>query len=89
MMGVNPLNEHPLVRCCEDYLQSKTISASTLKTYKIVYKHYIAYLNKHQIICAMTSDVIEFRERVKALGYSDTLPHHIQLSVLMKECMWL
>ena len=74
-------NLHPLVALSKDYLQEKSLSSVTIKTYNIVFKHYIIYLTKHDILYAKTSDVIDYRESKRSLGYSSSWIH-IQISAL-------
>ena len=52
------------------FLSDQNLSKSTIKSYKICYKYYVNYLKKHDIIIAKTSDVIKFRESLRACGHS-------------------
>jgi site-specific recombinase XerD len=73
--------EHPLEALVEAYIKSKKISQSTEKTYRIVFKQYIDYLKEQKIEFATTSDVIDYRESRRDLGYSPAWLY-IQISCL-------
>lgn len=64
------MTSHPLFALSERYLRENTFSKSTIKSYQIAFKHYIAYLVKHDIHYATTRDVIAFRESKRNLGHS-------------------
>ena len=72
---------HPLEALCEIYLDQKNLSISTIKSYRIVYKKYIAYLKMRKIFYAKTSDVIQYRENRRSLGYSSHYLH-VHISAL-------
>mgnify|MGYP003850469579 CR=1 FL=1 len=69
-LGGHILKKHPLQALSEDYLSEKKVSRQTLKSYRIAFKKYIEYLNKKKITYAKTSDVINYREWRRAMGYS-------------------
>lgn len=64
------MNNHHLEKLCQRYLSEKNIASATVKSYKIAFRKYIAYLKEHDIEYAKTSDVIQYRERQRALGWS-------------------
>ena len=75
------MNPHPLQELSPIYLQDQTFSASTLKTYKIVFQQYITYLQENKIEFATTRDIINYREHKRSLGYSSAWLY-IQISAL-------
>lgn len=75
------MNPHPLEALSEKYLESSGFSPSTLKSYRISYKHYITYLKAHGITFATTRDVINYREEKRNQGNS-TYYIHIQIYAL-------
>ncbi len=64
------MKNHHLERLSASYLLEKNISTSTVKSYKIVFKYYIMYLKENCIEYAKTSDIIQYRESRRTLGYS-------------------
>ncbi|MCR3905722.1 MAG: tyrosine-type recombinase/integrase [Tenericutes bacterium] len=64
------MNEHPLKKLSEDYLNEQDLSKSTIKTYRICYKYYVMFLIEHDILYAKTSDVMRFRESLRKRGHS-------------------
>lgn len=75
------MNEHPLSRIVSIYLKMLNLSPSTLKVYKISFKHYINHLNTSGILHARTSDIVNFKHYRKNLG--DSSPYmNIQLAAL-------
>lgn len=75
------MNKHPLSEIVMVYLDSLTLSPSTLKVYKISFKHYINYLSASGILHARTSDIVNFKHYRKSLG--DSSPYmNIQLAAL-------
>ena len=64
------MKNHHLERLSERYLLEKTFSSATVKSYKIVFKYYIIYLKENYIDYAKTSDIIQYRESRRTLGYS-------------------
>lgn len=64
------MKTHHLEGLCQHYLSQKNVSKSTIKSYKIAFKYYIAYLTENKIQYAKTSDVITYRESRRRLGYS-------------------
>lgn len=64
------MDKHPLEDLSGLFLSDQNLSKSTIKSYKICYKYYVNYLKKHDIIIAKTSDVIKFRESLRACGHS-------------------
>jgi integrase/recombinase XerD len=75
------MGDHHLEELSEQYLTEKNIAPVTLKTYRIVFKHYIMYLKEHNIKYAKTSDVIHYRESKRRIGYSSHWIY-IQMSAL-------
>ena len=75
------MDNHPLRALSERYLSNKNISSSTLKSYKIAFKHYISHLKERHIMYAKTSDVIKYREHKRRSGHS-TEYIYIQISAL-------
>lgn len=72
---------HPLKALSEMYLQEKTLSESSLKSYRIVYKHFTIYLVKHAIQYATTADIIAYRADMRELG-SSTYNIYIHISAI-------
>ena len=72
------LKYHPLEGLSEGYLLNQNYSSSTIKSYKIAYKYYIKYLKENQIEYAKTSDVIDYREKRRTLGFSS---HYIYIDI--------
>ncbi len=64
------MEKHPLEDLSEQYLLRKELAPVTLKTYRIVYKHFTNYLKEREIHYARTSDVIAYKEHKRSLGYS-------------------
>ena len=64
------MEKHQLERLIESYLLEKNFSSATVKSYKIVFKYYIIYLKENYIEYAKTSDIIQYRESRRSLGYS-------------------
>jgi site-specific recombinase XerD len=75
------MEKHHLEDLTEMYLLEKNISASTIKSYKIVFKKYIEYLKRENITYPRTSDVIRYRNLMKEQGYS-TYYVYIHISAL-------
>lgn len=81
LYGIHPMNKHPLSEIVSIYLKTLNLSASTLKVYKITFKHYINYLTTSDILHARTSDIVNFKHYRKHLGDSSQYLN-IQLSAL-------
>ncbi len=64
------IKTHELEALSERYLASKKLAPSTIKSYRIAFKHYINYLKKEDIYVAKTSDLIRYKEIKKSLGHS-------------------
>lgn len=79
------MKEHELEKLSEHYLLQKNIAVSTLKSYRIAYKHYINYLKDHDIVFAKTSDVIRYREYKRDLGHST---HYIYIHLCALKGMY-
>lgn len=62
--------KHPLYDLSEMFLKSKPYQASTIKRYRIAYKHYIKYLVKHDILYAHVKDVKNFMHELHNKGYA-------------------
>lgn len=75
------MTKHHLEDLTEIHLSEKNISASTIKSYKIVFKKYIEYLKREDITYPRTSDVIRYRNQMKEQGYS-TYYVYIHMSAL-------
>jgi integrase/recombinase XerD len=75
------MKNHPLEALSEQYLSEKQLSSSSKKSYRISFKHYIAYLKQHDILYPTTSDVIKYREHKRDIGCS-TYYIHVHLSAL-------
>ena len=75
------MKTHPLENLSEQYLMAKELAPRTLKTYRIVYKHFTKYLKDRNILYATTPDVIAYKERKRSLGYSSHWLY-IQVSAL-------
>ena len=72
---------HPLEALSEQYLSEKKLAASSLKSYRIAYKHFILYLKAHDTLYPKTSDVIKYRDHKREIGCS-TYYIHIHISAL-------
>ena len=72
---------HPLEALSEQYLSEKKLSPSSKKSYRISFKHYIAYLKQKDILYPTTGDVIKYREHKRDIGCS-TYYIHVHLSAL-------
>jgi len=72
------LKKHHLEGLSERYLLQKNIASTTVKSYKIAFKHYIIYLKENHIEYAKTSDVIQYREKRRTLGHST---HYIYIDI--------
>lgn len=75
------MQKHPLEALSEQYLSEKQLSPSSLKSYRISFKHYIAYLKERDIVYPKTSDVIQYREHKRDIGCS-TYYIHVHISAL-------
>jgi integrase/recombinase XerD len=75
------LNNHPLESLITMYLAEKDITKGTSDLYKAILKHYVAYLNDHQIIYAKTNDVVAFQMHELDRGCSKRFVYS-QISVL-------
>ena len=75
------MKTHPLEALSETYLAEKKLAPSTLKSYRISFKHFIAYLKEHDILYPKTSDVIHYRDYKRDLGNS-TYYIHVHISAL-------
>ena len=75
------MHRHPLEALSEQYLAEKKLSSSSLKSYRISFKHYIAYLKEHDILYPKTIDVIKYREFKRQFGCS-TYYIHVHISAL-------
>src|SRR5690554_8016298 len=62
--------KHPLYDLSEMFLASKSYQATTIKRYRIAYKHYIKYLVKHDIRYAGVKDVKNFITGLENKGYA-------------------
>ena len=69
---------HPLETLSERYLKEKNLATATLKSYRIAFKKFIAYLNENAIEYAKTSDVVRYREIRRDLGHSS---HYIYIDI--------
>ena len=69
---------HPLETLAERYLKEKNIAPATLKSYRIAFKKFIAYLKENAIEYARTSDVVYYREHRRDLGHSS---HYIYIDI--------
>lgn len=75
------MKNHPLEALIERFLAEKNIAGTTVKSYNFAYKNFISYLKENNIEYAKTSDIIQYRESKRALGYSIHWIY-IQISVL-------
>jgi len=72
------LKKHHLEGLSERYLLQKNIASTTVKSYKIAFKHYIIYLKENHIEYAKTSDIIKYRENRRNLGFSS---HYLYIHI--------
>ena len=72
---------HPLEGLTERFLSESNYSSSTMKSYRIAYKHFILYLKEHDLIHATTKDVINYRNLRRERGDSSEYIH-IEISAL-------
>ena len=72
------MNTHPLESLSEQYLKEKNLASATLKSYRIAFKKFIAYLKENTIEYAKTSDVVRYREIRRDLGHSS---HYIYIDI--------
>lgn len=75
------MKTHPLEALSEQYLSEKKLSPSSLKSYRISFKHFIQYLKEHDILYPKTSDVIKYREHKRDIGCS-TYYIHVHICAL-------
>ncbi len=75
------MHRHPLEALSEQYLAEKKLSPSSLKSYRISFKHYIAYLKQYDILYPTTGDVIKYRQHKRDIGCS-TYYIHVHISAL-------
>ena len=69
---------HQLEGLSEAFLLEKNISKATIKSYRIAFKKYISYLKENNIEYAKTSDIINYREKRRSVGYST---HYIYIHI--------
>ena len=72
------MKNHELEELSKKYLLQKKLAPTTIKSYKIAFKYYILYLKENNILYAKTSDVIQYRESRRRLGYSS---HYIYIDI--------
>lgn len=72
---------HPLEALSEAYLAEKKLAPTSLKSYRISFKHFIEYLMENDILYPKTSDVIRYRDYKRNLGNS-TYYIHVHISAL-------
>lgn len=72
------MKNHHLEELSQRYLFEKNIASATVKSYKIAFKKYITYLKENNIEYAKTSDIIQYRESRRAIGYST---HYIYIHI--------
>lgn len=75
------MDTHPLEALSERYLSEKKLAPSSLKSYRISYKHFIQYLKEHNIVYPKTSDIVQYRDHKRDFGCS-TYYIHIHISAL-------
>lgn len=75
------MEQHPLETLSLQFLKSRDFAKTTVKSYQISYKYYIAYLKEQDILYAKTSDVLDFRETLRSKGHSSYYIH-IHISAL-------
>lgn len=75
------IDVHPLEGLTERFLSDSNYSLSTMKSYRIAYKHFILYLKEHDLIHATTKDVIHYRNLRRERGDSSEYIH-VEISAL-------